>query len=231
MKKITILKVSSIALILITSILVACSKDYETVEASENNLTNPLLSSTQRIISSKELSEDSDFIKLVDEMDSFAIYIKQTTDNNNLSLTDVQTELENLKNQKLTYDEQLNEINDIFETPVSEKLVSHMENFSIRWGILKDKYENLDEAILTDAFNQVFEKRDVSIGGMPGQGGCGWRYNVCLAATYAGAVLCHGACDTTALATTAGFGIPACVMACGTLQVYGVMQCYDTYCK
>lgn len=61
--------------------------------------------------------------------------------------------------------------------------------------------------------------------------GCGWRYYLCGAAATVGAILCHAACDGTALATTAGLGIPACVAACGTAQAYALVQCSDTYCK
>jgi hypothetical protein len=68
-------------------------------------------------------------------------------------------------------------------------------------------------------------------GGSELSGGCGWRYNLCIVAAGAAAVLCHAGCDTTALATTAGLGIPACVWACTTLQVAASVQCYDTYCK
>lgn len=60
--------------------------------------------------------------------------------------------------------------------------------------------------------------------------GCGWRYSVCLGAVFASAVLCHAGCDTTALATTAGLGITVCVAACGALQVFGSVTCYDKYC-
>lgn len=59
---------------------------------------------------------------------------------------------------------------------------------------------------------------------------CGWRFYVCSGAATAGAILCHAGCDTTALATTAGLGIPACVAICGTLQVWALVQCTDSYC-
>ena len=59
---------------------------------------------------------------------------------------------------------------------------------------------------------------------------CGWRYYLCAGAATAGAILCQGGCDTTALAFTAGFGIPACVVLCGTLQVAAIATCADNYC-
>lgn len=54
--------------------------------------------------------------------------------------------------------------------------------------------------------------------------------SLCIVAPSATAVLCHAACDTTALATTAGLGIPACVLACGLVQVYMSVECMDKHC-
>jgi hypothetical protein len=59
---------------------------------------------------------------------------------------------------------------------------------------------------------------------------CGWRYYLCASAATAGAILCHGACEGTAIASTAGLGIPACVFACGTMQAYLIVECGDKYC-
>ncbi|SCX18168.1 hypothetical protein SAMN02927925_02632 [Flavobacterium saliperosum] len=216
------------ALILTASIFIACSRDAETVDNLQNNFTNSPISFTNRTVSAKELSEDITFIELVDEMDSFSKFIKQTIDDKSLSIATIQTQLDHLQNQNLTYEEQLSEINAIFTTSVSNKLELNMKGFSEKWGVLKVKYENLDESTLAEAFNQVLDKRDHS--GVGSVGPCGWRYNVYLGASYAAAVLCHAGCDTTALGTTAGLGIPACFMACGTLQVYAAVQCYDSYC-
>ncbi len=78
---------------------------------------------------------------------------------------------------------------------------------------------NLTQEVLQDEFYIVMNVTNRS----------GWRYGLCIAAAVAGSVLCHAGCDTTALATTAGLGIPACVWACGTLQVMASVQCYDSY--
>lgn len=60
---------------------------------------------------------------------------------------------------------------------------------------------------------------------------CGWRYYLCAGAATSGAILCHGACSGTAIATTAGLGIPACVAGCGIMQAYLIVECGDKYCK
>ena len=57
----------------------------------------------------------------------------------------------------------------------------------------------------------------------------GWKYSLCVGAATAGAILCHAGCETTALAATAGLGIPACVALCSTLQAFAGMQCYNNY--
>jgi hypothetical protein len=59
---------------------------------------------------------------------------------------------------------------------------------------------------------------------------CTWGYGVCIAGATAAAVLCHASCDTTALATTAGLGIPACVGLCATVQTAASLACYKTFC-
>lgn len=59
---------------------------------------------------------------------------------------------------------------------------------------------------------------------------CSWKYYGCSAAATAGAILCHAGFDTTALATTAGLGIPACVLACGTLQAWAIIECEERFC-
>jgi len=60
---------------------------------------------------------------------------------------------------------------------------------------------------------------------------CGWRYYLCASAATAGAILCHGTCESSAIATTAGLGIPACVALCSTLEIEAMVQCHDSYCN
>ncbi len=111
---------------------------------------------------------------------------------------------------------------------MSERLVEHMEVFNDNWRMLKSNYIDIedDSNVIEDALMEAIIDNTVIVS----NGGCGWRYNLCIVAAGAAAVLCHGGCNTTALATTAGLGIPVCVLACGTLQVYASVQCVDTYC-
>lgn len=48
---------------------------------------------------------------------------------------------------------------------------------------------------------------------------CSWRYYLCAAAATAGAILCHAACEPTALATTDGLGIYACLLSCCVFSI------------
>lgn len=219
--KFYIMKKLILRLLVLLTIFTGCSKQSDEAFNSESKLQEI----NRKAINSDELSNDPDFIKLVFEIDDFNNYLKEVISDNTLTSSNVQNSLNELKNKNLSYEEQLNQINSIFKTPISDRLVSHMNNFSVDWKTLSNKYNNLNEKVLLDSYVKVKEK-DVSYSS---KGGC--RYNLCLGAAFAGAVLCHAGCDTTALATTAGFGIPACIALCGVIQVALSAECYDNYAK
>ncbi|MFY7693373.1 MAG: hypothetical protein ACOVRE_00110, partial [Sediminibacterium sp.] len=56
---------------------------------------------------------------------------------------------------------------------------------------------------------------------------CTWGYDLCIAGVTAGAIICHSSC----IGGTAGFGAPACVLLCGTIQVAAGAQCMNSYCN
>lgn len=203
------------------TIFTACSKQSD--EAF--NSVSKLQEINRKANNSDELSNDPDFIKLVFEMDTFNNYLKEVISDNTLTSSNVQYSLNELQNKNLSYEVQLNQINSIFKTPISDRLVSHMNNFSVEWKTLSNKYYNLNEKVLSDSYIKVKEKNVI----YASKGG--WRYNLCLSVAFAGAVLCHAGFDTTALATTAGLGIPACIALCGIIQVGLSADCYDNYNK
>lgn len=174
------------------------------------------------------LSEDNDFIELVAEMNSFKNFIDETITKQNLSLNNVVNQLSEINNQKLDYETQLLEINKIFNKSVSDRYIDHMKIFNTNWMSINKKFKSITPKYLEEEYLAVMNKTDASFSGGTG---CGWRYNLCIVAAGAGAVLCHAGCDTTALAVSAGLGIPACIWLCGTLQVAASVQCYDTYCN
>lgn len=205
--------------------LLSCSNDNNIEK--ENTVNNR--KSDSNIFIQEKLSNDSNFIELVVEMEKFKNYTKDIIEKNKLDINNVQLELNSLNAENFDYDTQIKRINFIFKTDISERYAEHYKIFNKNWIAIKNKYSNIEIKNLEEAYNTVLSKTDAGLSDL--SGGCGWRYNLCIAAAGAGAVICHASCDTTALATTAGLGIPACVWACTTLQVAASVQCYDTYCK
>jgi phage tail tape-measure protein len=176
----------------------------------------------------QELSSDKNFEKLVIEMESFKSYVSDCISSNSLNINDVKSNLTNIQ-QGLTYEQNMSEVNKIFKKDVSERLKKHVSVYNEKMEILSQKYNMKDENLLKQSYEIAYNRS--AGGGQLEADPCGWRFNLCIIAAGAGAVLCHAGCDTTALAATAGLGIPACVYLCGTLQVAASVQCHDTYCK
>lgn len=170
------------------------------------------------------LNENKDFIDLVLETENFNNFLYETIKKNSLETDSITSQMTALLNQDLSYENQIIEINKIFKSDVSKELTSNIKLFSEKFENLSKEYDMRDEKLVKDAYGivlvQLIENNMLARG---------WRYNLCIVAAGAGAVLCHAACDTTALATTAGLGIPACVALCGTLQVAASVQCWDNY--
>lgn len=114
---------------------------------------------------------------------------------------------------------------------MSERFEKHFIIFNDKMMLLSKKYDMKDLKLIEDSYSYVLGRLPQNNSGSNLSSDCGWRYNLCITAAGAGAILCHAGCDTTALATTAGLGIPACVALCSTIQVAASVQCYDTYCK
>jgi len=113
-----------------------------------------------------------------------------------------------------------------------------MKMFNANWNVLKTEYKSITQELLekecAEVLSNKFGKRKKYSGIASSEmkaSDCGWRYYLCAGAATAGAILCHGACETTAIVTTAGLGIPACILLCGTLQAFAFVQCGDSYCS
>lgn len=159
-------------------------------------------------------------------MNSYSQFILEKIKNHKLPSSEIFYRIDSISNIGLSSNEQIIQLSLLLETDVSERIKQNGIIINFYWKILDSEFNNLNIELLTDTFNFIKKNQTYS----RVKGNCGWRYSVCLGAAYAGAVLCHAGCDTTALATTAGLGIPACVAACGTLQVFASVQCYDSYC-
>ncbi|PZX60923.1 hypothetical protein [Hydrotalea sandarakina] len=213
-------------------IILECSKNL-----SKPKLANP-----------KSLSEDRVFINLVTETYNYLKFIAVILKEKKLKQSLVLSNLSELRDRNLPYAEQMEIIDDIFKSQVSQRLEKYLKTHEALWISLQLRYEPLSQEILTTECAEVFSKlheskmqnrntvfststEDVAVGYLDDGYGCGWRYSLCVAAATATAILCHASCETTALATTAGLGIPACVALCGTAQVAAGVYCYDKYCK
>ena len=181
------------------------------------------------------LNEDKNFIALVLETNEFLNFLASNFKAKNLVQSDFIKQIETLKSDHLTFESQLIQIDLIFKAPVSGRLKQHMSIYKNNMVQILKEYGNLDNTILAKEIDEILVKI------LPNQidndsksfsiAGCSWKYFGCSAASTAAAMLCHASCDATALATTAGFGIPACVIACGAVQAWLIVECEDKYCN
>jgi hypothetical protein len=211
--------------LMISTIICGCSK---------NTINEKLYDPTN-------LSNDEKFIELATETYDFINFLSQKVKQNSLKLTSLQQQLSQLQNENLSFDEQMTAIDKIFKGKISVRLATHMKIYSTNWKLIKASYSSIPVEILNKECAEVLRNKTKKTNNnvafreydefIEPEGGCGWRYYLCSGAATAGAILCHAGCDTTALATTAGAGIPICVALCGTLQVWAISQCNDNYCS
>jgi len=215
---------NNIFTLLITALLVAllitgCEKQESKIEIKDQSFLN----------------EDKNFIALVSETNEFLNFLATNIKAKNLVQSDFIKQIETLKSDHLTYESQLIQIDLIFKAPVSGRLKQHMIIYKNNMAQIIKEYGYLDNRILAKEIDEILVKI------LPNQidndsksfsiAGCSWKYFGCSAASTAAAMLCHASCDATALATTAGFGIPACVIACGAVQAWLIVECEDKYCN
>jgi phosphoglycerol transferase MdoB-like AlkP superfamily enzyme len=204
---------------LITLLMIACEKQETKIEIKNQSLLN----------------EDQNFIALVTETNEFLNFLAANIKDKNLNQSDVIQQIDLLKSDHLSLENQMNQIDIIFKAPVSERLKKHLNIYKNNMSQIVKEYGHLDNAIFTKEIEQVLSTI------LPNQmdndtmtfsiAGCSWKYFGCSAASTAAAILCHASCDATALATSAGLGIPACVIACGAVQAWLIVECEEKYCN
>ncbi len=183
------------------------------------------------------LNKDPAFIALTTEMNSFLGYVRQLTREKGIDQKTMLDDLALLQGKNLTYEAQMMALDKLYKTNLSVKLREHMKLYAKIWPEITSRYNYIDQPSLETECAEVIrenltnytQRREAGTGILYvdefAGGDCGWRYTLCIAAATAGAILCDAACATTTLA------MPACVLACATLQTYAGVQCYDTYCK
>ena len=205
--------------LLVALLMIGCEKQESKIEIKDQSFLN----------------EDKKFIALVLETNEFLNFLASNIKAKNLVQSDFIKQIETLKLDQLSFESQLIQIDLIFKAPVSGRLKQHMSIYKNNMVQILKEYGNLDNTILAKEIDEILVKI------LPNQidndsksfsiAGCSWKYFGCSAASTAAAMLCHASCDATALATTAGFGIPACVIACGAVQAWLIVECEDKYCN
>jgi len=132
-------------------------------------------------------------------------------------------------------EEQIN-ANSVNDPNLLNYLTQFNSEYYKAWNKLKNRYGKMNEQDIKDASRFYFEQeklfavsenkiRSNSI--KPNaKNQCTWGFDLCIAGVTAGAILCHAGC----IGGTAGFGAPACVLLCGTMQVAAGAQCMKGYC-
>lgn len=186
------------------------------------------------------LSEDKIFIKLTIETNHFIASLTNHVVAKKLSTKDIITNLSKIQIEQLDYNSQLVEINNIFKGNVSQSLEYYANATATLWDNIQSRYSPISSDVLEKECAEVLSNRNPFISDpirykisrmVEDGGGCSWRYYICMAGVTAAAIVCHAGCDATALATTAGFGIPACLVLCATMQVSMGLECAEKYCQ
>lgn len=119
-------------------------------------------------------------------------------------------------------------IEDATKKVLFNKLLDHLPIPSSKIEVLKKKYWDTDVSKLEEASQEILMEYYYA---EDSYDYCKWwKYTICSIGVTAGAILCHAACDTTALATTAGLGIPVCFALCLSVQTAGMLECAERYC-
>jgi hypothetical protein len=220
-RKITFNKQSSkknlIAIVILSlSLTISCSD-------SNQGETN---SEVQRVVDTDDLARDTNFIELVVEMEGFKTFSNQALRAHSMAPMVANQRMNNMVANGLTIQQQYREIERMFpNTPnLRLKTQAHMVSVKQKTARLRARYPHLTEEQMAEAYAKVYVGQIVD-------GPCNWRYYLCIGAAGATAALCHTSCSAAAAATTAGLGIPGCIWACATVQVYMSVLCYDAHCN
>ena len=128
------------------------------------------------------LNEDENFIQLTIEMYDFSNYLLKIAEDNSLDLEEVQAQITALKEENLSAEEELNELQKIFKTDISGRFNEHVEKFNTLWPPLQERCNALTPEAFELEIEQVFRNAEIQSFGL-----CGWRYYGCMAAATAGA--------------------------------------------
>lgn len=210
-------------------------------------LTFLVLSSCKKIIHEKEISQfeiktdqiskDASFKNIIELENNLCSDIEKIMNSKNMHIESFLKLIENIKIDSKTDIDFKNKLVENNMPELYNKLSVFRSSFGEQWKILENKYNRLSSNEINVSSNKYFEnnqfkkiysfnKTTFSINNNYISRACGWGYSLCLAGATAGAILCHAAC----ISGTAGFGAPACVILCGTIQVSIGVACISSYC-
>lgn len=183
------------------------------------------------------ISKDSNFKKIIELEHSLSQQIENILIAKNITRNRLNYIFDSLKsNSKSVLDLNL-KINEQISPGLYESLTIFEINYRKNWSYLTKRYISISSVEINTATKKYYQtiesnkiylasKRRFSINNNYIAKACGWSYGLCLAGATAGAILCHSSC----IGATAGFGAPACVLLCGTIQVAVGEECFRNYC-
>jgi hypothetical protein len=214
-----------VSLFVVLATLISCSGDNDVEKTTEFNQT---LSNNE--INYETLSENQDFVSLIEEMALYSTELKTVILKNNLVQEELTSRINDIQNNNLSPEQQLKEINKVFNFDVTKFTLNHEHKYKFYLNRLNIKIEEVPFDVLEHEINQVLSNK--TDGSSIGSGGdCDYRYYLCMGGVYAVAITCHATCDSAAVLGTAGTALPVCFLACGTAAAYGSVLCSDNHCK
>lgn len=226
MKKIILTSITSI--LVLSLIIIGCKKSAK----SEANINT--------------LHQDVNFVSLVEQTKEI---IEQTANKikaEKLSSDELVKQINIVSGKNISL--QNKTICCLFGNDLYAKFLQYNSSFSINWNTIKEKYgSQLTEANIEKECLIYFKERKALlnirnlntistnsytpfVAGGEVDSPCSWGYYVCIAGAAAAAIICHGSCEGSAIALTAGLGIPACVALCVTIQSAASLACWQSFC-
>jgi hypothetical protein len=158
------------------------------------------------------------------------IHESLSRDSNFITLVNLELDLKNIISDNIT-SKNIQE-----DSALLNYLTQFNSDYYKAWDNLKNRYGKIKEQDVKDASIFYFEQQKLFVVSENkirsnsikpnAKNQCTWGYDLCIAGVTAGAILCHAGC----IGGTAGFGAPACVLLCGTMQVAAGAQCMKGYC-
>ena len=181
-----------------------------------------------------KLNEDSSFVSLYHQELELSSFIKEIAQQKGITLNDLKDKIANISNSNLNKSDQVDKLDSLMGSGTSEYIKSYSQKFTKNLNQLNANNKNYSLKDVDDACREIFYREamlrikaneESMVIGTIGDD-CGLTYYLCIGGATAASILCHAGC----ISLTAGFGAPACVLLCGTMQVAAGAACITSYC-